>query len=40
MFALTHEVTISKLVDDIINDWIDNCNHDEYPKGGDKNDSL
>lgn len=34
MYALTHEVSISKLVDDIINDWIDNFDSEEYPKGG------
>lgn len=37
MFALMHQVTISKLIDDIINDWIDNCNTDDYPLGGDVN---
>lgn len=34
MYALMHQVTISKLLDDLINDWIDNCNTEEYPLGG------
>lgn len=34
MYALIHQVTISKLLDDLINDWIDNFNTEEYPLGG------